>query len=139
MTNENITETDYHHAQQVWQSFKIQTLGEYSDFYVLSDTLALADVFENFRNLCLNAYGLDAAHFYTAPGLAWQAALRCTGVQLELLTDIDQHLFIENGLRGGISMISRRHAQANNPYISGYDPSKDKTYIMYLDANNLYG
>ena len=139
LTNENITETDYHHAQQVWQSFKIQTLGEYSDLYVLSDTLALADVFENFRNLCLNAYGLDAAHFYTAPGLAWQAALRCTGVQLELLTDIDQHLFIENGLRGGISMISRRHAQANNPYISGYDPSKDKTYIMYLDANNLYG
>ena len=97
------------------------------------------DVFENFRNLCLNAYRLDAAHFYTAPGLAWQAALRCTGVQLVLLTDIDQHLFIENGLRGGISMISRRHTQANNPYISGYDPSKDKTYIMYLDANNLYG
>ena len=139
LTNENILETDYHHAQQVWQSFKIQTLGEYSDLYVLSDTLALADVFENFRNLCLNAYGLDAAHFYTAPGLARQAALRCTGVQLELLTDIDQHLFIENGLRGGISMISRRHTQANNPYISGYDPSKDKTYIMYLDANNLYG
>ena len=139
LTNENISETDYHHARQVWQSFKIQTLGEYSDLYVLSDTLALADVFENFRNLCLNAYGLDAAHFYTAPGLAWQAALRCTGVQLELLTDIDQHLFIENGLRGGISMISRRHAQANNPFISGYDPSKDKTYIMYLDANNLYG
>ena len=139
LTNENIPETDYHHAQQVWQSFKIQTLGEYSDLYVLSDTLALADVFDNFRNLCLNAYGLDAAHFYTAPGLAWQAALRCTGVQLELLTDIDQHLFIENGLRGGISMISRRHTQANNPYISGYDPSKDKTYIMYLDANNLYG
>ena len=139
LTNENISETDYHHARQVWQSFKIQTLGEYSDLYVLSDTLALADVFDNFRNLCLNAYGLDAAHFYTAPGLAWQAALRCTGVQLELLTDIDQHLFIENGLRGGISMISRRHAQANNPFISGYDPSKDKTYIMYLDANNLYG
>ena len=138
MTNENITETDYLHAQQVWQSFKIQNLGKYSDLYVLSDTLALAGVFENFRNLCLNAYGLDAAHFYTAPGLALQAALRCTGVQLELLTDIDQHLFIENGLRGGISMISHRHTQANNPYISGYDPSKDKSYIMYLDANNLY-
>ena len=138
LTGEAISNSDYHHAQQVWESFNIKTLGEYSDLYVLSDTLALADVFENFRNLCLDAYGLDAAHFYTAPGLAWQAALRCTGVQLELLTDIDQHLFIENGLRGGIS-ISHRHAQANNPYVSGYDPSKDKSYIMYLDANNLYG
>ena len=139
LTGEAISNSDYHHAQQVWESFNIKTLGEYSDLYVLSDTLALADVFENFRNLCLDAYGLDAAHFYTAPGLAWQAALRCTGVQLELLTDIDQHLFIENGLRGGISMISHRHVQANNPYVSGYDPSKDKSYIMYLDANNLYG
>ena len=139
LTGEAISNSDYHHAQQVWESFNIKTLGEYSDLYVLSDTLTLADVFENFRNLCLDAYGLDAAHFYTAPGLAWQAALRCTGVQLELLTDIDQHLFIENGLRGGISMISHRHVQANNPYVSGYDPSKDKSYIMYLDANNLYG
>ena len=82
---------------------------------------------------------IRCSSFYTAPGLAWQAALCYSGVRLELLTDIDQHLFIEKGLRGGISMISHRHAPANNPYVSGYDPSKDKSYIMYLDANNLYG
>ena len=70
LTGEAISNSNYHHAQQVWQSFNIQNLGEYSDLYVLSDTLALVDVFENFRNLCLDADGLDAAHFYTAQGLA---------------------------------------------------------------------
>ncbi|KAK3103084.1 hypothetical protein FSP39_016343 [Pinctada imbricata] len=104
-----------------------------------SDVHLLADVFENFRDLCLEIYGLDAAHFYTAAGLAWQAALKMTGVQLELLTDPDMHLFIEKGLRGGIAMISKRYAKANNPHLSVYDPKKESNYLLYLDANNLYG
>jgi hypothetical protein len=95
--------------------------------------------FENFRNLCLRIYGLDRAHFYTAPGLAWQAALKMTGVNLELLTDPDMHLFIERRLRGGISMISQRYAKANNPYVEDYDKSQPSNYLIYLDANNLYG
>ncbi|CAG2230513.1 unnamed protein product [Mytilus edulis] len=139
LSGEGITTLDYAHAQQVWQLFNIQNLGQYHDLYVLSDVLALADVFENFREICLNYYGLDAAHFYTSPGLAWQAALKMTGVKLELLTDIDMHLFIEKGLRGGISMISHRHAKANNKHVPSYDQNQPINHVMYLDANNLYG
>ena len=104
-----------------------------------TDVKLLADVFENFRNLCQEQYGLDPAHYYTSPGLSWDALLKKTGVELELLTDIDMHLFVERGMRGGISMVSKRHAKANNPQVPGYDPSKPKKHIMYLDANNLYG
>ncbi|XP_041351368.1 uncharacterized protein LOC121370296 [Gigantopelta aegis] len=139
LTDEDISDEDYAHAQGVWEEFRIRDLGQYHDLYVSTDVLALADVFENFRGICLNYYGLDPAHFYTSPGLAWQAALKMTGVKLELLTDIDMHLFIEKGLRGGISMISHRHAKANNNQVPNHDPDLPNTYIAYLDANNLYG
>ena len=130
---------EYAHAQCVWKDFKIQNLGQYHDLYVLPDVLSFADVFENFREIYLNYYGLDAAHFYTSPGLAWQAALKMAGVRLELLTDIDMHLFIEKGLREGISMITHRHAKANNCYVPDYDPSQPSNHMTNLDANNLYG
>ncbi|XP_071085832.1 uncharacterized protein [Haliotis cracherodii] len=139
LSGEDVSIEDYNHAQAVWDAFGLQNLGQYHDLYVLTDVLALADVFENFRNLCLDAYGLDPAHFYTSPGLAWLAALKMTGVQLELLTDIDQHLFVEQGLRGGISMISHRYAKANHPNVPGYNPEQPNNHILYLDANNLYG
>jgi hypothetical protein len=114
-------------------------MGDYHDLYVKSDVLLLANVFENFRNVCLKAYNLDPCHFYTSPGLAWQACLKMTEVELQLLTDPDMYLFIEEGLRGGISMISNRFSKANNPYVPDYDPDQDSSYLMYLDANNLYG
>ena len=101
--------------------------------------LLLADVFETFRRTCQEQYGLDPAHYYTGPGLSWDALLKKTGVELELLTDYDQHLFIEKGMRGGISMASKRHARANNPLVEGYDPGQPSSHILYLDANNLYG
>ena len=135
----DISEEDYAHAQRVWKTFNIHNLGQFHNLYMESDVHLLADVFENSRSLCLDIYGLDAAHFYTAPGLAWQAALKMTGVDLELLTDPDMHLFIERGLRGGVAMISKRFAEANNPYLQNYDNKKPKNYLMYLDANNLYG
>lgn len=106
---------------------------------MVSDVLLLADVFENFRSLCLEYYDLDPAHFYTSPGLAWQACLKMTNVKLELLTDIDMYLFVEQGLRGGISTISNHYARANNPYLPGYNNTEPNSYITYLDANNLYG
>lgn len=96
-------------------------------------------MFENFRKVCIEKYGLDPAHYYTAPGLSWDALLKKTGVELELLTDLDMHLFIERGMRGGISMASKRYSKANNPQAADYDSSKPKKYITYLDANNLYG
>ena len=139
LTGESITEEDYTHAKQVWEKFRMVSLGEYHDLYLLSDTLQLTDVFENFREICLHYYELDPAHFYTSPGLAWQACLKMTGQRLELLTDLDMHLLIEKELRGGISMISNRYAKANNPYLSDFNPHTPSKYIMYLDANNLYG
>ena len=96
-------------------------------------------MFENFRKVCLDKYGLDPAHYYSAPGLSWDALLKKTGVELELLKDLDMHLFIEPGMRGGISMASKRYAKANNPLVEGYDPAQPTNYITYLDANNLYG
>ena len=112
----------------------------YHDVYLESDVLLLADVFENFRNVCLKNYKLDPAWYYTSPGIAWDAALKITGVELELLTDPDMLLMIEKGVRGGISMISKRHGKANHKYMGeDYVPSQPSKYVTYLDANNLYG
>ena len=139
LSDDNINEADYAHARQVWTTFGCKTLGAYSDLYCRTDVLLLADVYETFRKTCLRQYGLDPAHYYTAPGLSWNALLKKTGVGLELLKDYDQHLFVEKGMRGGILMVSKRHAKANNPLVEGYDPEKPSSPILYLDANNLYG
>lgn len=136
---QDLSEADYYHAHAVWKTFEMSNLGDYHDLYMETDVILLADVFENFRNLCFRIYELDPDHFYTAPELAWQAALKMTDVHLELFTDPDMHLFIERGLRGGISMISQRYAKANNPYVEDYINSQPNNYLMYLDANNLYG
>ena len=106
---------------------------------VQTDTLLLADVYENFRNKCLEIYGLDPSYFYSAPGLAWQACLKRTGVKLELLTDIDMLLMIENSIRGGMCQAIYRYAKANNKYMKNYDKNQESSYLEYLDANNLYG
>ena len=139
LNDQHISEEEYTHAKEVWKTFDCKTLGDYHDLYVKTDVALLADVFENFRKLCLKQYGLDPAHYFTSPGLSWDALLKMTGVNLELLTDHDMHLFVERGIRGGISMVSKRYAKANNPLVSDYDESKPNSYIMYLDANNLYG
>ena len=89
---ENIDDIDYRHGNNVFKRFKLNNLGEYLDLYVQSDTLLLADVFENFRNKCLEVYELDPARFLSLPGLAWQACLKKTNIELELLTDYDMLL-----------------------------------------------
>ena len=117
----------------------MKTLEDYHNLYNKIDVLLLADVFENFRNICIKNYELDPAHYYTAPGLAWDAALKITDVKLELLSDIDMLLMVEKGIRGGVSM-STRYGKANNKYMDdSFDASKPSKYIAYLDANNLYG
>ena len=127
------------HAQKVFEEFRLKNLGDYHDFYVQSDTLLLADVFENFRNKCIEIYELDPAHFLSAPGLAWQACLKKTKVELELLTDIDMLLMVEKGTRGGICQAIHRYAKANNKYMKNYDKNTTSSHLIYLDANNLYG
>ena len=104
-----------------------------------TDVALLADVFENFRNLCQEQNGLDPGLYFTSPVLSWDALLKKTGIELELFTDLEMYLFVERGMRGGISMVSKRNAKANNPQVPNYDPRKPNNYIMYLDANNLYG
>ena len=139
LSSKGITDEEYAHAKQVWETFGCRNLGDYHDFYLTTDAAPLAEVFENFRKVCQERYGLDPAHYYSAPGLSWDALLKKTGVELELLTDMDMHLMIERGMRGGISMVSKRYAKANNPRVEGYDRAQPKNYITYLDANNLYG
>ena len=99
---ENIDDIFYRHDNSVFKRFKVKNLGEYHDLYVQSDTLLLADVFENFRNTCLKVYELDPAHFLLLPGLAWQACLKKTSIELELLTDYDMLLMVEEAIRGEI-------------------------------------
>ena len=127
------------HANNVFKTFELNSLGDYHDLYVRSDTLLLADVFENFRNACLSNYELDPAHFVSLPGLVWQACLKKTNVELELLADYDMLLMIEEGIRGGICHVIQGYAKANNKYMKDYDKKKKSSYIQYLDANNLYG
>ena len=135
-----ISDEDYDHAQNVWKTFKMTSFKNYHELYNKVDVLLLADVFENFRNICLTNYGLDPAHYYTAPGLAWDAALKVTDVSLELLSDVDMLLMIEEGIRGGVSMISNRYAKANNKYMGeSFINTMISIYIAYLDSNNLYG
>ena len=101
--------------------------------------LLLANVFESFRKTCLHYYKLDSCHYFMSPGLSWDAMLKMTNIKLELMTDIDMFQFIEKGMRGGVSYITNRYRKANNKYMKEYDEKAPSKYIMYLDANNLYG
>ena len=137
---EGISEEEYARAQNVWDKFGIKTMRDYHDLYLKTDVLLLADVFEAFRKVSISNYGLDPLHYLTAPGLSWDAMLKKTKVELELLTNHDQLLFLERGVRGGVSSIINRHSEANNSHLpDSYDPTMDSKYIIYLDANSLYG
>ena len=136
---EDISDIDYRHANNVFKVFKLENLGDYHDLYVQSDTLLLADVFSNFRNMCIKEYELDPAHFLSLPRLAWQACLKKTNIELELLTDYDMLLMVEEGIRGGICHSIHQYAKANNKYMKNYNINEESSYIQYLDANNLYG
>ena len=139
LNDEDITDDQYKHAQNVWNTFDLKNMGEYHDLYLKSDILLLADVFENFRKTCLQYYKLDPCHYFTSPGLSWDAMLKMTDIKLELMTDVDMFQFIEKGMRGGTSYIANRYGKANNKYMKTYDKKAPSKYIMYLDANNSYG
>lgn len=122
---------DYRHAQEVFSTFQMKSMGAYHDLYLKTDVLLLSNVFETFQNVCMKQYEPDPCHFYTSPGLAWTSCLKMTGV--------DQILMTESGIRGGISQISIRYKEANNEFLETYDTSKPRSFLAYVDANNLYG
>ena len=136
---EDITDVDYRHGKIVLEYLINKNLADYHDLYVQSDTLLLADVFENFRNMCIKVYELDLAHFLSAPGLAWQACLKKTEVELELLTDVEMLLMVEKEIRGRICHAIYRYAKANNKYMKNYNKDKEKSFLQNLDDSNLYG
>ena len=136
---EDIDDIDYRHGNNVFKGFKLENLRDYHDLYVQGDTLLLGNVFNNFRDMRIKEYELDPAHFLSLPGLAWQACLKKTNIELELLTDYDMLLMVEEGIRGGICHSKHRYAKANDRYMKNYNNNEKSSYIQYLDANNLYG
>ena len=138
LNKKDIFEEDYAHALKVWEVFKIKNLGEYHDLYFQTDTLLLADVFENFRDMCLKIYKLDQPHFVSARGLSWEACLM-TRKELELLTDKEMLYMFEKGTRGGMCQATHHYECANNKYIENYNENIALSFFQYEDANNLYG
>ena len=139
LNKEHISDEDYARAHEVWNTSKIRNLGEYHDLYVQLDTALLADVLESFRDKCLEIYKLDPVYFLNAPGLTWRACLKKTQVKLELLTDNNMLMMFEKGIRGGMCQATYRYAKANNKCMKNYDKNKESSFLMYIDANNLYG
>ena len=116
----------------------MNTVGGYHGLYLKADVLLLADVFEKFIKTCLDYYGLDSCHYFSSPGLSWNAMLKMTGRKLDLILDIDMHLFIEKGMRGGISYISKRYSKANNKYMKCYDSGAKKVNILCIWMQIIY-
>ena len=134
LNDEGISDENYTHTQKVWKTFEIKNLEDYHNLYNQVDVLLLSDVFENFRNSCCKHYNLDPAHYFTAPGLVWDAALKVTEVELELLSDPDMLLMIEKGIRG-VSMISNRYGKSNNRYMDDrYDTSKPTFFHFAMNG-----
>ena len=112
-------------------------MGDYHDHYLQKDILLLADAFEKSIDTCLKFYELDPCHYFSSPGLGWDAMLKRVNVELEKISDIDKYLFVKKGLRGGISYIAKRYAKANNKHKNDYNPKKQSIFISYLDMNNI--
>ena len=135
----HISDEDYLTCKNIWNKFNMKNMGDYHDHYLKKDVLLLADVLEKFTGTYLKFYGLNPCHYFSSPGLSWDAMLKMIGVRLEKIVDIDMYLFIEIGLRGGISYFVKRYSEANNEYMKNYDPKIPSKFITYLDTNNLYG
>ncbi|KAL4142621.1 hypothetical protein QTP88_005046 [Uroleucon formosanum] len=140
LTNKNITKGEYENSQKIWKVFNIQNMREFTSLYNKIDVLLSTDIIENFRDISLKKCKLDPMWYYTTPGFAWDCMLRMTNIKLDLLTDIDQILIFESGIRGGLSQCSQRYSKANNKYMGDKFKKKEESiFLQYLDANNLYG
>ena len=138
LTETEINDRDYEHAQAMWNHFGMRTFKDYHDFYMKSDVMLLSDCFESFRQTMISAHGLDCLHFPTLPSMTLQIALKMTQIELDLITEPDQHLLLESSIRGGMSYVAHRYAKANNPSLPDFDPKLPITELSYWDANSLY-
>ena len=138
-SNGHISDEQYQHQQNVWDTFNFNTFRDFHDYYLEKDVLLLADVYEKFISTCLRYYGLDPCHYFSVPRLSWDVMLKMTKIELEKINDPHKYMFFEQGMRGGVSYINKRYSKANNEYCKDYDKEKPKNYIIYLDMNNLYG
>lgn len=140
LTETDISDEDYEHACAVFKTFGCKTFSDYLEIYQDCDVILLAEVFTSFRRTAMNYYSLDPVHFVTSADLTWNAGLKLSKVELQLFSDINDYVWVESQMRGGICFLGKRHATANDPYIpETYDPNEDNNYIIALDANNLYG
>eukprot|EP00116_Pleurobrachia_bachei_P002124 sb/3462386/ len=139
LTEQELSNEDYEFVQTTMEKFELETLGDLHDHYVQTDVTLLADVFQSYRTLCIEHLSLEPINYLSLPALTYDAALKYTKIELELIKDPDMHQMIESGVRGGVSVISHRLASANNPGVDNYNPKQPETYLLYIDANNLYG
>lgn len=134
-----VSEKDYERAWEIWDTYKCKTFRDYHKLYLSVDVTLLADIFEKFRTSMLESHKLEPLYYYSLPGLTWDAMLKHTEIKIDLLYDLEMHLMIEQGIHGGVSFISHRHGKANNKYMKeGYNPKEDSSYLLYIDAVNLY-
>lgn len=139
LSQTHIKSSDYEFAQKVWSKFNCQNLGDYLKVYLFADLILLADVFENFRENCLNDYQLDPVHYFSSAHFTMDAFLRFSKKTIELIRDVNMYLLFKKLVKGGLSMVSKRFAEASNKYITPNLPVPESRYLLYLDANNLYG
>ena len=139
LNNEDVKEEEYIFAEKIWNAFNIKNLQEYMELYLKTDVILLCEVFERFREECRKIYKLDPCWYYTVPGLSYDAMLKVTGIKLEILRDVDMITYIEAGIRGGLTQNITHYAKANNKYLENFNPDNPQNYILYIDANNLYG
>ena len=139
LTKTSISESDYQHAQRVWDSLGCKTMGDYHDSYLKADVCLLADVFEQYRQTSLTYYKLDPSHYISSPGMSWDAFLKFSDSEIDLISDREMMVMVESGIRGGISVAAHNFCKANNKYLQDYDPNQQSNFLVYLDANNLYG
>jgi len=139
LKTEFVTEEEYEYAKQMWNRYHCQTMEDYTELHMKLETMLFVDVFQQFHGFAFQQYGLDPAHCWTLSEYTWQAALKFTGMQLELITDPDIFLMVESAIRGGISTVSSRLSTANNKYLKSYNISKPSSFIMSWDVIDLYG
>jgi len=139
LTQEHLTDAEWARAQAVWQLWDCGSFGDYLDVYLAGDVCGLADVFEYFRREMHAEFGVDPVQYVSAASLSWQAMLRHTGVEIPLLQDIDQHLFMERGIRGGLAVVATRHSQASGGEYECFEPTVQQRQLFYFDCNSLYG